>query len=170
MLRLLVVFVHVCAAMGIFGAAAIEGASILQLNRPGGIPITLQGLGLSRRLGSLSFALLLLSGIYLTQTVWGWETAWISVSMSSLFVIVAIGATVSRRAVGRLRGARDVTGAYDALIRSFLLRAVLLLGIVFLMTVKPPLKESLTVMGAAAGAGFLMGLPSSGRRREIRAA
>lgn len=169
MIRLLVVFVHVCAAMGIFSAAAIEGASILQLNRPGGIPITLQGLGLSRRVGSLSFALLLLSGIFLTQTVWGWQTAWISVSMSSLFVIVAIGATVSRRAVGRLGGTPDVAGAYEALIRSFLLRAVLLLGIVFLMTVKPPLRESVMVTAAAAGAGFLAGLPT-GRRRAIRAA
>jgi len=169
MLRLLVVFVHVCAAMGVFGAAAIEGASLLQLNRPGGTSITLQGLGLSRRLGSLSFALVLLSGIFLTQTVWGWEAGWIRVSMMSLIVMVAIGATVGRRAVGRLRAALDTAGAYDVLIRSFLLRAGLLLGIVFLMTVKPPLTESLIVMAAAAGAGFLVGLPS-GRRREIRAA
>ena len=28
MLRLLVVFIHVCGAMGLFGAAAIEGASL----------------------------------------------------------------------------------------------------------------------------------------------
>jgi hypothetical protein len=169
MLRLAFVFVHVCAAMGIFGAAAIEGASLLQLNRPGGTSVALQGLGLARRLGSLSFALTLLSGMFLTQTVWGWQTSWISVSMSSLVVMVAIGATVTRRAMARLREASDAVGVSEVLVRSFLVRAGILIGIVFLMTVKPPLKESLIAVAAAAGAGFLVGLPS-GRRRAVRAA
>ena len=99
MIRLLVVFIHVCAAMGMFGAAAIEGASTLELNRAGASPTALQGFALARRLGSLSFALLLLSGIFLTQTVWGWQTAWIQVAMSSIVMMVLIGATVTRRAM-----------------------------------------------------------------------
>jgi hypothetical protein len=169
MLRLAVEFIHVCAAMGIFGAAAIEGASVLELNRAGASPTALQGFGLARRLGSISFALILLTGIFLTQTVWGWQIAWISVSMSSIVVMVAIGATVTRRAMARLRGpAPDAAGAYDALVWSFLTRVGILIGIVFLMTVKPPLKESLIAVAAATGAGFLAGLPS-GRRRATRA-
>ena len=169
MLRLAFVFVHVCAAMGLFGAAAIEGASLLQLNRPGGTAVALQGLGLARRLGSLSFALTLLSGVFLTQTVWGWQTSWISVAMSSLVVMVAIGAAVTRRAMPRLREASNAVSVSEVLVRSFLVRAGILIGIVFLMTVKPPLKESLIAVAAAAGAGFLVGLPS-GRRRAVRAA
>jgi hypothetical protein len=164
MLRLLVVFIHVCAAMGIFGAAAIEGASVLELNRAGASPTLLQGFALARRLGSISFALILLSGIFLTQTVWGWQTAWVSVSMSSLVVMVLIGATVTSRAMTRLRATPIPVDTYQTLVWSFLTRAGILIGIVFLMTVKPPLTESLIAMGAATGAGFLAGLPSRRRR------
>jgi uncharacterized membrane protein SirB2 len=169
MVRLLVVFIHVCAAMGIFGAGAIEGASLLQLHRLGGKPTALDGFGLAQRLGSISFALILLSGIFLTQTTWGWEAAWIRVSMFGLIAMIAIGATVTRRAMARLRVTPDAPGGDSALTRSFLMRLAILVGIVFLMTVKPPLMESLTAMGIAAGAGFLAGLPS-GRRRATQTA
>jgi hypothetical protein len=170
MIRLLFLFIHVCAAMGIFGAAAIEGASLVQLHRPGGKPTALDGFGLAQRLGSLSFALILLSGIFLTQTVWGWRTSWISVSMSSLIVMVAIGATVTRRAMARVRATADAPSrVFSALTRSFLVRASILIGIVFVMTVKPPLEGSLIAMAAAAGTGFLAGLPS-GRRRAVQTA
>jgi hypothetical protein len=167
--RLLVVFIHVCAAMGVFGAAAIEGASLLQLNRADGVAVARQGFDLARRIGSLSFVLILLSGLFLTQTVWGWEAAWIRVGMLALIVMVAIGATVNRRAMKHLGTASDAPGIYDVLVRSLLVRAAILIGIVFVMTVKPPLTESLIAIAAAAGAGFLVGLPS-GRRRTVRAA
>jgi len=169
MLRLAIVFIHVCAAMGIFGAAAIEGASVLELNRAGASPTAVQGFALARRLGSISFAFILLTGIFLTQTVWGWQTAWIRVAMTSIVVMVVIGATVTRRAMTRLRAIPVAVDTYQTLAWSFLTRAGILIGIVFLMTVKPPLKESLIAMGAATGAGFLAGLPS-GRRLTSRTA
>src|SRR5262245_47400309 len=167
MIRLLVVFIHVCAAMGIFGAAAIEGASILEVNRAGASPTALRGFALAHRLGSLSFGLILLSGMFLTQTVWGWQTAWIRVAMSSIVVMAVVGATMTRRAMTRLHATSVAVDTYQALVWSFLTRAGILIGIVFLMTVKPPLVESLIAMGAATGAGFLAGLPS--RRRASRA-
>ena len=169
MLRLLVVFVHVCAAMGVFGAAAIEGASLLELHRPGGSPIAGQGFELARRVGSISFALTLLSGIFLTLTVWGWEAAWIRLSMAGLIVMAVVGATMTRRAMAQLSDTSAPLHAHDLLIGSFLVRAGILIGIVFLMTVKPPLNYSLVAMGVAAGAGLLAGIPS-GRQRATRAA
>ena len=169
MIRLLVLFIHVCAAMGIFGAAAIEGSSLFGIGRSAGSSNAFQGFAVARRLGSISFVLLLLSGIFLTQTVWGWQTAWINVSMSSIALMVMIGATVTRRAMAHLQATPDAGGAYDALVSSFLTRAGILVGIVFLMTVKPPLMGSLIAVGAATGIGFLSGLPS-GRRRASRAA
>ena len=167
MVRLLVVFIHICAAMGIFGEAAIEGASLFQLHHPGARQSAFDGFALARRVGSISFVLLLLSGMFLTQTVWGWETPWIRVSMLSLLVMIAIGATVNRRAIARLQASPDAPGGDGVLTRSFLLRAAILIGIVFLMTVKPPLQESLIAMAAAAGAGWLAGVPS-GRRRAAQ--
>jgi len=168
MVRLFITFVHICAAMGVFGAAAIEGASLLELNRAGASPTAGQGFALARRIGAVAFALILLSGIGLAQTVWGWRTAWINVSMSGIVAMVAIGATVTRRAMERLRTTSADGGAYDALVWSFLTRVGILFGIVFLMTVKPPLQESIIALAAATGAGFLVGRPA--RRRASRVA
>ena len=103
MLRLLFTFVHVSAAMGVFGAAAIEGASLLELNRAGTSPTALGGFGLAQRAGSISFALLLFSGIYLTQAVWGWRTAWVDVALLGLVGMGAIDASVTRRAISPTR-------------------------------------------------------------------
>lgn len=169
MLRLLVVFIHVCGAMGLFGAAAIEGASLLQLNAPGGVPVALRGFGLARRVGSLSFAVTLASGIALTQAVWGWQAAWIGVGLAALGVLIVIGATTSRRAMGRLQASGDASAVAAALTFSFVVRASLLIGIVFLMTVKPPLEESLLAIAAAGGVGVVLGIPSR-RRQPVRAA
>ena len=169
MLRLLVVFLHVCGAMGLFGAAAIEGASLLEFRRAGRSGDSFQGFAVARRLGSLSFALVVLSGLFLTQTVWGWQTDWIRVAMSSIVVMMLIGATANRRAMATLRVAPASGAAYDALVTSFLTRLGILVGIVFLMTVKPPLLLAVTAVGAATGVGFLAGLPSD-RGRASRAA
>ena len=167
MLRLLVTFVHVSAAMGVFGATAIEGASLLELNRAGTSPTAPGGFGLAQRAGSISFTLLLLSGIYLTQAVWGWRTAWVDVALLGLVGMGAIDASVTRRAMERLRVASDVGREYNVLVWSFLTRLGILIGIVFLMTVKPPLQPSLIAVAAAAGVGFLAGRPAR-RRHETR--
>ena len=167
MLRLLVTFVHVSAAMGVFGATAIEGASLLELNRAGTSPTAPGGFGLAQRAGSISFTLLLLSGIYLTHAVWGWRTAWVDVALLGLVGMGAIDASVTRRAMERLRVASDVGREYNVLVWSFLTRLGILIGIVFLMTVKPPLQPSLIAVAAAAGAGFLAGRPAR-RRHQTR--
>jgi hypothetical protein len=167
MLRLLVVFVHVCGAMGLFGAAAIEGASLLQLHAPGGAPVAMRGFGLARRVGSLSFALTLASGIALTQAIWGWQAHWISVALAALGVMILIGATTSRRAMERLRVSVNPSTVSSALTFSFVVRASLLIGIVFLMTVKPPLGESLIAIAIAGSIGVLFGMPSRRRRAVV---
>ena len=67
----------------------------------------------------------------------------------------------------RLRVASDVGREYNVLVWSFLTRLGILVGIVFLMTVKPPLQPSLIAVTAAAGVGFLAGCPAR-RRHETR--
>jgi hypothetical protein len=76
----------------------------------------------------------------------------------------AIDASVTRRAMERLRVSSDVGREYNVLVWSFLTRLGILIGIVFLMTVKPPLQASLIAMATAAGAGCLACLPRFGRR------
>ena len=64
----------------------------------------------------------------------------------------------------RLRVASDVGREYNVLVWSFLTRLGILIGIVFLMTVKPPLEASLIAMATAAGVGLLSALTCFGRR------
>ena len=84
-------------------------------------------------------------------------------------MLIVIGATTSRRAMGRLQASGDASAVAAALTFSFIVRASLLIGIVFLMTVKPPLEESLLAIAAAGGVGVLLGMPSR-RRQAVRAA
>jgi hypothetical protein len=51
---------------------------------------------------------------------------------------------------------------------SFIIRASILIGIVFLMTVKPPLAGALIAMATAAGAGMLAAVPRFGRPTSHR--
>ncbi len=168
MTRIVLVFVHVTSAMGIFAALAIEGAMLLQIRRSldtTQLRAALTGFRLVPRVALPSLVFTLLSGLYLTTTVWGWTAAWIEVAFPTLIVIAVIGAITTRPRIARLQNALNVDKRHDPLLSaSFVMRASLLIGIVFLMTVKPPLESSLIAMATATGAGLLAALACFGRR------
>ena len=179
MLRSILLFVHVCSAMGMFAALGVEAAALRQLGRGADAPdvrAALQGYWLVPRVGALSLAVALLSGAYLATTAWGWQVAWIDVSVAGLVLIAAVGATMTRRGVASLQtagadagGGPSRSGSWESdgdrvLRASFAARLAILAGIVFLMTVKPGLEGSLVAMAVAvAAAGF--GSYASLRRR-----
>jgi hypothetical protein len=154
MLRPILVFIHVSSAMGIFGAMAIECAALLQLRGavdPSDARRALNGYGLVRIVAIPSLLLTIASGIYLTVTVWGWEAAWIKVGFSSMLVMAVIGVIGTGVKVTRRR---------DAILwASLVTRVFIVLGIIFLMTVKPPLQMSLIAMAIAVVAGIVASLP-----------
>jgi hypothetical protein len=79
-------------------------------------------------------------------------------------VTAAIGAAATGPRIERLRNTLKSDDRRDPLLlASFIIRTFILVGIVFLMTVKPPLGASLIAMATAAGAGFLAALPCFGR-------
>jgi hypothetical protein len=182
MLRSLVLFLHVSGAMGVFGALAIEGIALLQLRRAVNaqhVAAALSGFRSLRRLGGASLAATILSGMYLASTVWGWRAAWIDVAFPSLIVTAIIGATTTGPRIARLQRAAGAAGLNPARVNldhagsdrilwmSFAMRGAILLGIVFLMTVKPDLEESLIVIATAIVTGALAalaGLPTAARR------
>ena len=175
-LRSLFVFIHVVSAMGVFGALAIEGALLLRLRRAADtadVLDALSGFRLLRILAPLSLAPTVISGMYLVRIVWGWHAAWINVTFASLVLAVVVGVTTTALRVAHLRKAdadgesRGVQAGYrrDPILSvSFVMRTAIFMGIVFLMTVKPDLEESLVGIGAATAVGGLASLAVRAKR------
>jgi hypothetical protein len=165
MLRSNLLFIHVVSAMGIFVALGMEALALAQLRRAAdGVTArtTLAALGISQRVGGPSMLLLLLSGLYLATAYWRWEGGWIGVGFLGLVSIGAIGGLMTGRRISRLRKDVQNAGTYSSLVEagptlwtSFVLRAALLIGVVFLMTVKPGPVGSLASLGTALLAGIL---------------
>jgi uncharacterized membrane protein YbjE (DUF340 family) len=171
MARIVLVFVHVTSGIGIFAALAIEGAMLLQIRRSidsAQLRAALTGFRLVPRVAIPSLLGTILSGLYLTTTVWGWSPAWIDVAFPSLIVTAVIGATTTGPRIARLQATLHGDLRDPLLSASFIMRTSLLVGIVFLMTVKPPLEASLMAMATAGGAGFLAALPCLWRRTSHR--
>lgn len=115
----------------------------------------------------LSLALLGVGGFYMALTVWGMQTGWIVVSLVSMLLIGPIGAFVLDRRMhtildqaretmdGKLsdRMAEQVQDPWLSIGAQTM--AAVLLGNVFLMTVKPPLLAAVVVMGCAVALGLL---------------
>jgi uncharacterized membrane protein len=171
MLRSIGLFIHVISAMGVFAGLGIEGLVLFQLRRAASaadVAAALRGYGLVRRVASASLVATLVSGMYLAITVWGGKGAWINVGFASLVLLGAISGVMTGRTVARLAKAVAEPGlavAERTLRRSFVLRLSMLVGVVFLMTVKPALSASLIVMAVAIAGGLLAGVVGSRQAR-----
>jgi hypothetical protein len=136
--------------------------------------------GLVLRLAPASLGLILVTGLWMTATAWG-PKGWILVALASLVLLALVGAlgTGIRMArlgpaIGRANG--PLTDELKAALRDPVLltsirtRVALVLGIVFLMTVKPSAVASLVVIAVAAAIGLLAGqIPFRRSRNELRA-
>jgi len=160
---------HIVGGLGLFMALGIDLAGVTALGRArtaDEVRGALAGYRLNGIIGPISLLLLLVPGIYMATAVWAWP-AWAVISFWTLVVIAVVGGTITRRRIGaiahalkedELRLSADLERlTHDALLRtSFVLRAMLALGIVALMTTKPDLVNALLVMlGASALAGIV---------------
>jgi hypothetical protein len=132
----LALFLHIVGALALFALLTIEGVSLRQGTRPPRI---------SRVLGPISGLLVLIPGLYMSATSWGWQ-GWILVSLVSWLLIAAGGAFTGIRL---MRGRLDRQTATV----SWLVRIGVVLGVVFVMTVKPiaVVAVAAVVTGALAG-------------------
>jgi hypothetical protein len=137
----LALFLHIVGALALFALLTIEGLSLRQGTRPPRI---------SRMLGPISGLLVLVPGLYMSATSWGWQ-GWILVSLVSWLLLAAGGAFTG---IQLMKGRLD---RHTASV-SWLVRVGLALGVVFVMTVKPAAAVAVAVMviggiaGGAAGA------------------
>ena len=147
MLRSNVLFIHIASAMAVFAALGVEALALAHLRRAEGSDMAraaLADLGSARRLGGPAMLLLLVSGFWLATAYWHWQGAWMRLGLLGLVAIGAVGGLMTGRAVRRLGPHLNGPGLDAALRqadpwvrRSFLIRAALLVAVVYFMTVKP---------------------------------
>jgi hypothetical protein len=163
-------FLHIVGALLLFTAFTVEGVGLFHLRRATTSAEVLQWegvLGLARIFGPASVVAILLPGLYLMATSWGW-VPWIAVGLVAWFLIAVIGAVngillamVVRHAaadgaqVGRLRDPRFVV--------SWFTRLAMAVSIVFLMTNKPAPVWAVLSVGIAAIIGIAAGMLASRR-------
>ncbi len=179
----LVLFLHILGAFGLIAAITLEAIGLRGLRRAVRSEDALMWLAISRglvlRLAPASLGLILVTGLYMTATTWG-PKGWILIALASLVLLAVVGALgtgirIARigPAVGRANGA--LTDELKAALRDPILvtsirtRVALVLGIVFLMTVKPSSVASLVVIAVAAAVGLLAGqIPTWRSRNAVR--
>ena len=162
MLYVMARFVHVVGAVGMFVVLGLEWASHAQLRRARTVEQVREWAQLSRMtrwLGPASMLALLVPGFYMTGTAWKGSAPWINLGFGSLVVIGVIGAVAGRPMGKAVRAALAEQGTLSPGILAGLraplpwislqVRAALLLGIVYLMTSKVALRESMGALGVA---------------------
>jgi hypothetical protein len=180
----LALFLHIIGAFGLVAAITVEAIGLRGMRRATQSNDALVWLRLLRsivmRLTPSSLGLILVSGLYMVATAWG-ARGWVLVALGSLVLLGVIGAFGTGRrmagigpAVGRAQGplSDEVRGMLRSpiLLISLRVRLAIVLGVVFLMTVKPSGLASLVVMALALAVGLLAGqIPARRRRTELRA-
>ena len=177
----IVLFVHVIGAIGYFLGMGILLFILLGLRRAQRVEqvrALIQLNDLSGPVSGISVLLLLAAGLYLAITAWSLLTSWILVALISLILMVPTSAALiapRRSAIIKQLEREAPEGAISLALERHIddpilatvctTVAALLLGLVFLMTTKPDLVGSLTVMGVALLLGLAAGVLISRMRR-----
>jgi hypothetical protein len=175
-------FLHIVGTLGLFIALGLEWTSLLYLRRASMIEPArewLNAFSSLRRVTLTSLGIILLSGFYMMHTTWG-GVAWISIALAAMILIGALGAFNLRRMAAIERAAAAESGALSSAFRQRLynpllwttiqIRVAIVLGIVFLMTVKPGLEGALWTIGVAVILGLASARPMQRRGQTKQSA
>lgn len=115
-------------------------------------------------IGGIGMILILVPGIYMMAVVWH-NAAWIVIGFIDMVLIGAIGGIMTGRKMGRMKNdagtSEDVTPELrkrmldNSLVLSIRLRTFLLLGVVYMMTVKTTMSASVIVLIISILLGFV---------------
>jgi hypothetical protein len=104
----------------------------------------------------------------MTATSWGW-VAWIVVALASWLAVAVLGAINGIRIGALARSQALLTGIRNpTFLISWTTRVGIVLGVVFLMTVKPGTAGAVVAIVVAAAAGAAFGVALSRMRRPQR--
>jgi hypothetical protein len=167
-------FLHVSGAIGAFVSVGIWlfGLSALQrAQRVEQVRAIAWLIVIASPLMVFSVLLLGIAGLGMALSTWGLRTGWIAVALVSVVLIAPIGPfildarmrTILAKAGevpdGPLPAALEARTHHPILETAAHTLAAMLLGIVFLMTTKPPLATSIMVMVVALALGLFSSLP-----------
>ena len=161
---LLLVFLHVLGAVGLFMAWGVEGVALSQLARATTPNDARDAIALRRRIapgGMVAMLTAVITGIWMMIVRWGHQP-WEAGAMALLVAIIAVGIGFNGRAKPQLAAAMKAEDIAPARLRltsaaltlSMRLRLTLGIGIIALMVLKPDVAGALAI-GASAGAGCL---------------
>jgi hypothetical protein len=184
----LALFVHIVGAIGVFMGVSVWMFAALALRRARTVEQVRALTSLIQPSGVLAIVSILLLGVagfYMAITVWGERATWIIVATVSFLLLAPFGAFVidpRLRSLGKMAAAVPdgplpaslAARAQDPLVGLGLSVYILvLLGIVYLMTNKPPLVDSIIAMAVATALGLAAGLvlwwASAARLRDLPA-
>jgi hypothetical protein len=137
----LALFVHIVGSVLLFVLLTVEGVGLRQ---------GFMAARLNRVLGPISALTILVPGVYMVASQWGWE-GWIVVGVTSWVLIAVVGAATG---ISLLAGRLDTRAAAA----SWSVRVGMALGVVFIMTVKPDLLPAAIAVLAGAALGGAAGL------------
>jgi len=178
----LTLFLHIIGALGLFIGMGMEVIILKQLRDAKTNGQAFAGGGLMKILRTIflsSTILLLLSGIYLVETSWGW-TAWVILGLTLMVVLSVIG-SVSGKKVGMTIASLGKPDEFipeearkklsdPVILKSFIIRTALSLGIIFMMTLKPDWTGGIITIVVTLILGYLISLPSAGKIKELESA
>jgi hypothetical protein len=172
----LALFLHIVGAFGLFVAFGLEWLVVTRLGRARTREEAVTWMGvmsLVRRVGPVSLGLILLPGLYMAVTRWGFD-GWPGAALLGMVALGLVGGLLTGRAtaglgstigaeigplsppfLGRLRS--------PVLARSLWTRSALALGIVGLMVFKPDFRASLILLAASALVGLAVALTTARR-------
>lgn len=170
----LVLFVHVTADIAIFIGLGVQLFCLAVLRRAQTVEqarALVQLIRLSDPLGIGGGLLVIASGLYMALTVWDLRQGWIATALGSLILLLPplIGGVIEPRTRAIVKQTESAPAGplpsdlrrrlHDPLLATALqTSAAVVLGIVFLMTNKPPLAGSLVAMVVFVGLGVASGM------------
>jgi hypothetical protein len=174
-------YVHVLGAMGYVSGTIFSLLGLFALRNARRVEQARSILGLVERSGQvsgISLLILLVAGLLMTITTWGWQTGWIDVTLGTLVLLFGSGALMGirrHRITVLIKDMPDgpIPGDIEQMMydpwmgMGIYLLVTLLLGIIFLMTVKPGLSGSLLVIGISILLGLGVSLLDRNRTKPV---
>lgn len=180
MLYKLALFVHVAGVIGMFIAVGVTVTAMGRMRRAGtvaGVRMWAELAVAIERAIPAALVVLLLPGLYMVNKVWGWDTPWAMTTLAALIVISVLGPSINERRIRAIDRAAAQAGdgpvppslaariGDPVLWLSLHTITTVMVGIVWLMTVKPGLTGSLLAMAISVVAGVGAAMPSIQRAR-----
>jgi hypothetical protein len=150
-------FVHIIGVLLLSTSFTAEGIG-LWLMRRGATALDWRRItSLARIFGPFSVVTILLPGLYMMLSTWGW-TAWIAVSIVTWVLIAVLGALNGIRLSLSAAGSPASVPARAEFVVSWSTRITIALAVVLLMVAKPGLIASLLVVVVCAALGVAVGV------------